>query len=46
MEQNKQIQVQFRLVDLRQIQFVNLANEWPQGEMQITNQILINELNK
>ena len=42
MEQNKQIQVQFRLVDLRQIQFVNLANEWPQGEMQITNQIQFN----
>ena len=42
MEQNKQIQVQYRLVDLRQIQFVNLANEWPQGEMQITNQIQFN----
>ena len=42
MEQNKQIQVQFRLVDLRQLQFVNLSSEWPQGEMQITNQIQFN----
>ncbi len=42
MEQNKQIQVQFRLVDLHQLQFVSLANEWPEGDMQITNQIQFN----
>jgi len=42
MEQNKQIQVQFRLMDLQQLQFVSLANEWPEGDMQITNQIQFN----
>ena len=41
-QQQKQIQIQFRLMDVRQLQFVNLANEWPEGEMQINNQIQFN----
>lgn len=41
-QQQKQIQIQFRLMDVRQLQFVNLANEWPDGEMQINNQIQFN----
>ncbi len=41
-QQQKQIQIQFRLMDVRQLQFVNLASEWPQGEMQINNQIQFN----
>ncbi len=39
MEQQKQIQVNFRLTDVREVQFVKLANEWPEGEMQIGNQL-------
>lgn len=39
---NKQIQIQFRLMDVRQLQFVNLANEWPEGEMQVNNQLQFN----
>ncbi len=38
----KQIQVQFRLLDVRQLQFATLTNEWPEGELQITNQIQFN----
>lgn len=38
MEQ-KQIQVNFRLTDVREVQFVKLANEWPEGEIQIGNQL-------
>ena len=30
-QQQKQIQIQFRLMDVKQLQFVNLANEWPEG---------------
>lgn len=41
-QQQKQIQIQFRLMDVRQLQFVNLANEWPEGEMQVNNQIQFN----
>lgn len=41
-QQQKQIQIQFRLLDIQQLQFVNLANEWPEGEMQITNQLQFN----
>lgn len=37
-EQN-QIQLQFKLNDVRQVQFVKLCNEWPGGEMQVGNQI-------
>lgn len=40
--QQKQIQIQFRLIDVKQLQFVNLANEWPEGEMQINNQLQFN----
>ena len=29
MEQKKQIQLQFRLKDVRLLQFVNLSNGWP-----------------
>lgn len=42
MEQNKEIQIQFRLVDVQQLQFANLAKAWPEGEMQITNQLQFN----
>ena len=42
MQQQKQIQIQFRLMDVRQLQFVNLANEWPEGELQINNQLQFN----
>lgn len=40
MEQKpKQIQVRFRLTDIKQLQFVNLTDQWPEGEMQIGNQL-------
>lgn len=42
MDQQKQIQVQFRLLDVQQLQFVNLSNAWPEGEMQINNQLQFN----
>jgi len=42
MAQEKQIQIQFKLVDVQQIQFAVLTNEWPKGEMQITNQLQFN----
>lgn len=38
----KQIQIQFRLMDIQQLQFVNLANQWPDGELQINNQLQFN----
>lgn len=41
-QQQKQIQIQFRLMDIQQLQFVNLANEWPEGELQITSQLAFN----
>lgn len=41
-QQQKQIQIQFRLMDVKEVQFVNLASEWPEGEMQISNQIQFN----
>jgi len=44
-QQQKQIQIQFRLMDVKQLQFVNLANEWPEGEMQINNQLQFNSEN-
>lgn len=42
MEEQKQIQIQFRLTDLQQLQFVTLTNEWPTGELQISNQLQFN----
>ena len=42
MQQKKQIQLQFRLKDVRLLQFVNLSNGWPEGDMQIGNQIQFN----
>ena len=42
MDKQKQIQIQFRLLDIQQLQFVNLASKWPEGEMQINNQIQFN----
>lgn len=42
MEKQKQIQIQFRLLDIQQLQFVNLANKWPEGDMQINNQLQFN----
>ena len=41
-QKQKQVQIQFKLVDVRQVQFVTLCNEWPEGEMQIGNQINFN----
>ena len=38
----KQIQIQFRLLDVKQLQFVSLTNQWPDGELQITNQLQFN----
>lgn len=38
-QKQKQIQVRFRLTDVSQLQFVKLTNEWPEGEMQIGNQL-------
>ncbi len=35
----KDIQIQFRLTDLRLLQFATLTDKWPEGEMQISNQI-------
>lgn len=42
MAQQQQFQVQFRLMDIRQLQFVNLSNEWSEDEMQINNQLQFN----
>ena len=38
----KQVQIQFRLADVRQLQFVNLSNGWPEGELQVNNQLQFN----
>lgn len=38
MEQ-KQIQIQFKLTDIQQLQFATLTNTWPEGELQVGNQI-------
>ena len=42
MEQKKQIQIQFRLVDVQELQFVNLSKQWPEGELQVNNQMQFN----
>ena len=42
MEQQKQIQIQFRLVDVQELQFVNLSKQWPEGELQVNNQLQFN----
>lgn len=42
MANEKQIQVQFKLMDVQQLQFVALTNEWPEGEMQVGNQLNFN----
>ena len=42
MDKQKQVQIQFKLVDVRQVQFATLCNEWPKGEMQVGNQINFN----
>lgn len=39
MSNQKQIQIQFKLNDVRQVQFATLCNEWPEGELQVGNQI-------
>lgn len=41
-QENRQIQIQFRLVDVKELQFVKLCNEWPEGELQINNQLQFN----
>ncbi len=35
----KKIQLQFKLLDVEEVQFATLVNEWPQGEMQVQNQL-------
>ncbi len=42
MENKKEVQLQFRLKDVRLLQFVNLSNGWPEGDMQVGNQIQFN----
>lgn len=42
MSNQKQIQIQFKLNDVRQVQFATLCNEWPEGELQVGNQINFN----
>lgn len=42
MEKKREIQLQFRLKDVRLLQFVNLSNGWPEDDMQIGNQIQFN----
>ena len=42
METQKQIQIQFRLLDVKELQFVTLTNKWPDGELQINNQLQFN----
>lgn len=42
MSTQQQIQIQFKLNDVRQVQFVTLCNEWPEGELQVGNQINFN----
>ena len=42
MEKQTQIQIQFRLTDVRPLQFVNLSDGWPEGEQQISNQLQFN----
>ena len=42
MEQQKQIQIQFRLTDVQELQFVNLSKQWPEGELQVNNQLQFN----
>ncbi len=39
MKEEKQLQIQFKLVDVQEVQFVALVNEWPNGEMQVSNQL-------
>lgn len=38
----KQIQIQFKLLDVQQLQFLTLTNQWPEGELQIGNQLNFN----
>jgi hypothetical protein len=42
MEQQKQIQIQFRLVDVQEMSFVNLYKHWPEGELQVNNPLKFN----
>ncbi len=39
MEPGKQIKVQFKLVDVIEVQFATLVDEWPGGDMQVSNQL-------
>ncbi len=38
-KQEKQMQIQFKLMDVEEIQFQNLTNGWPEGELQVSNQM-------
>ena len=42
MDKQKQVQIHFKLVDVHQVQFATLCNEWPKGEMQVGTQINFN----
>lgn len=37
--EKKQIQIQFKLADVQQVQFATLTNEWPEGELQVSNSL-------
>ncbi|MCD7722083.1 MAG: hypothetical protein LUC86_05040 [Prevotellaceae bacterium] len=39
MKEERQIQIQFRLADVEEVQFATLTDVWPEGEMQVTNQL-------
>ncbi len=38
----KQIQIQYKLLDIKQLQFVNIADQWPDGDLQIGQQLQFN----
>lgn len=40
--QQQSIQIQFRLVNVEEVQFTTLTNEWPEEEMQVNNQLSFN----
>ncbi len=39
MEQGKQIEIQFKLVDVVEVQFATLVDEWPEGDLRVSNQL-------
>ena len=41
-DKQRQVQIQFKLADVHQVQFATLCNQWPTGEMQVGTQINFN----